>query len=229
MTTIVTDGDFLIADMRTSSPLVVPTAPRVHFKGQKVFRDTTCKIVIPINLWAGGQQVVAYAFSGATYLFRYFDNLAAYKDRVDLEGQAKLLNKTIGMSDNDTATGVFLLADGTQHLIWISVNQGGLSIRQQHLKKKGIFAYGSGSVVWSKLWLHANRPLTALQVFHFCAHTDKASSNNYSAYSREENKLFAAVFPPEIEVAEGVGSTHAALLLYNPKLKPMGSQLVFDE
>jgi hypothetical protein len=228
MTTIITDGNFLIADMRTTTPIWLEGGVRTTFKNQRAYRDTTCKIILPLMMHAGQEQVLAAAFCGSTLLYAYYDNLAASKTPVNLDVEGMRLNGVHVGPHEWSTQGVFLLANGTLYVLDLSVVNGRYAVRKKHLKPKGVLGFGSGGSFWDRISCMATKPITPLQAFHFCAHLDKTSCNNYSVYSRAHHEMYAAVIPSEDEVRDAITSTQDSLQFYNPKAKPAGSQLVFE-
>lgn len=231
MTTIVTDGKFLIADMRTSG-----APPRYHkarafsqVEMDRLRRDTACKIVTPEHVTLGRHKVLAYACTGMVGLQAFFDNVAISREPIDLLKTAKLLDKH-PMGCGDLLRIVALTNDGKVHSILLDEHMHLARIVHtiQEVKDQPL-AFGSGANGFNALSAYLARRLTPLEVFHFCAHTDASSCNNYSVYSVDAHEHYVVVLPGEEEIKECVRAVQGAFNFYNPSLKPTGSPLAIKK
>lgn len=224
MTTIITDGNFLIADRRTSS------THRIRNKWYPVKTDDTVKIHLSTMATYGGKRVKAMAGAGDGYFCESYEHMLksfdSEKHAIELETYHEILRKQSMPSGASAARILLLMEDATVLVFDVKIHHmpsnkaNRPSIRTMATKPGSIVALGSGGYVWDALHKFTNSKLDAIDVFTFCTHINEGSSDSYSAYSLKEDHLYTQVNPTPQDVEERVKRVHGALELYRPSVKP---------
>ena len=197
MTTIATNGYFLVADNRNT--ITIPGHPVYNAHsgevGDEVLADTCIKInLINSDLTIGGSKIKAIAGAGLTTVINSFTEVINnYKvnENTDIKQIFKLLNNLYIGKDVDIL-GVtedckpfFISLNGDSRL---STNSPGCCIGK-----------GSGSGILGTV-LDLGTKLTMKEIIPLASRFDKFTSPSYSAYSTEENHLFGFVIPSQEDI-----------------------------
>lgn len=212
MTTIITDGNFIIADKRTSGVWSPGSSScRSKKRPAKVATDVTEKIVIlehkePVTF--KNKKVVAMAFSGSV-------NVG--DQMISVVKKTKVINHyfdqlSVMPTTNHTATSFILVfEDGSSQVIRTSIlpNKEKIHINYLPVETVGNFSsIGSGSGLYKVLLPYfpkdIKEKITLLDLFFFMVHTDEASSDNYDVFCMKERKLVRNCKPTKAAVLESV-------------------------
>ena len=210
MTTIVSNGDYLIADKRTTTSM-----------GAKQHReDASSKIHHRIKATYASKEVSAYAFSGNVQVFqrmnrviektKCFDALIEVGQCLNLAGEA-----TIGM--------LLLYKEGGCVRIVFNSRRNGKDASEvssfgnvviTECPRGSYLGIGSGwhRFVHSSVYMVATP--TVLDAFLFGAYLDDGSSTDYDVFGREENALISRNVPSEEEVKTTMARVEAGMRMY---------------
>lgn len=234
MTTIFTDGKFMIADRRSTRSViskdVIASSGRRN-SNYEFSTDATVKLTVPPNMKFRGKQIACMATAGDGYIGDHFRNLAAVKRPMDLDA---LLDGIDGMPCNTSETSATILA------LFKNGEIRSFEIRSRFENRVHVYAVkdkehplgpgyptlysvGSGSSYWGKIASSIVKPVSMLDVFLFSTHLDPYSVESYSVYSLEEDHLYTHVNPSGEEVEAAIKRIQDATVFYNPsrKAKPV--------
>lgn len=190
MTTIITDGRYLIAD-RVSS----------YYGARNIKIEETKKIeIIPPSLKNKGEPLRAIAFSGSGNMSRAVTaifGLCGYNVSI----AAKVLGEMPLQGD---ASALFLAYDGKTKKMEFEgfatsvLRPAGVNVRSKDIEftsGKPYYAIGSGSSFWEMMAPLMKTRSTLLEVFLTCAHFDEHSGYEYSIFDRKTGALLPSVKP----------------------------------
>lgn len=189
MTTVFSDGSFLVADKRASVTYKAfdANAPRLT----KEFSTTShehSKIYIPkgkITCWSSKEQahkeVAAIAFAGSTHFAEACINSA--EAGIDMFRVFQVARNF----DKEGGSFVAICKDGTTVKQTMSPN-GAVHV---YMNKKGsVMGCGSGNhEISSALELIPRSKIRLMDAFVYAVHCDKNSNNRFDLFSLKENKL----------------------------------------
>lgn len=229
MTTIVTNGKFLIADRRGHVEVNVQRVAggKIVSDVQESQYDDTCKIYLPNQLEIKGWKVMAIACSGPiAYHLNLMDIDQKISGGFDMEKFGAGIDGMI-CAPNQNGTIVSILENGWIVKQSLTAKATGAiflyDVDTSVFKSNQIIAAGSGAAVIRQMPPTAYDHLDVQDVFALCAHTDKWSSDSYSAYSLEENHLYEVVNPSNREIQDAVLRAQFGLKFFNPEIKPKAS------
>ncbi len=222
MTTIFTDGKYLIADQRTRGNY------RVRDNSYKVKTDDSDKITLtPKHVFVNGLQVKAIAQCGSLGASTAFIELlkSHVKDEHDvhIETLSKGLKYT-NVCSGGSCTLVMLTSEGVVVTLSLEANHSSptiyTSVTLKKQKKDEILGWGSGSTMWDRLHKFAMRKIELIDAFSFCAHNDEWSSDRYVVYSLEQDKTYSVSPKPE-EIEMRVRNFWSSIDPHRPSVKPV--------
>ena len=232
MTTIVTNGKFLISDRRLTQAISHTSiaAGKAKNYSHEAYLDVAVKTCVPENAYYFDKKVLAFAGAGGATFYNNFcavTELDRYKKtRLDLVSLMDILDGTPCPDNHTLAEIVMVLEDGTSAVFSLSGElRKGIYVYRSDIKtykEDEIFVAGSGSQYWNtlnKAFLEDFKP-TPYEVFLLCAHMDPFSSESYSAYSLEDNHFFVEVNPTDLDVSKALARFQHSVQLWNPIRKP---------
>lgn len=206
MTTVMTDGKFMIADKQSSGRYRVR---RVHNGKAKnishpVVTRQSVKIHTPDNLFTAGLKIKAIGFAGGVSIINCLSKIlcspvyssTSVKERP--KDLTEIFNVFRGLSAyiNSGFSMLCLCEDGKVITMnytppeKIDYERPGSFTTDVHDYSEGkIFAIGTGGSVWSHYKDFMPKDVHIRDAFHFVTHLDQNSSHDYSVYSLEEDKL----------------------------------------
>lgn len=205
MTTIVANGDYLIADHRITwtedsyRRFDLKSDNPEEVKDQTL--DTFLKVTLPtkkLKLLVNRQKVLAWAISGTVSNQKRFGALVEYTAIISPEG---LDLGTVGRRID------YILAQPTANLVGIT--EDGLAFRYSFTNGAIYIAKNSSEIVvagsggsYAKDAIHLNKNASIIDIFSYASYMDKHSSTSYSVFGRKENIMHRAVFPSQKEIVE---------------------------
>lgn len=210
MTYLITDGQYLIADKRSSFTIGMVTASNKNKAGgtrKRTRRDDAVKIITYTDAFYKENRVVAGAFSG-TYSSPGAHLLNILTTMKDLDMMVKLI--TDGAIKPESAGVLFCLDDGSFLSLKGSYNENGIKYTFQKAAagsfKNRILLSDGGGAHYSHLLnpLYEDGKITLLDAFFFGAHFSDSCTTDYSVYGVEENHLFTTVQPSAETVKESI-------------------------
>lgn len=224
MTTIVTDGKFVISDTRASRKITATqdTGRERFTKTHRILTDDEVKIFCPAKLRVMGEEVACLAFSGTGFHQERYLELDKLNATLSLEMMAIFLQ---GMScGSDKLSSHTLIMTKSGHIYTLRIDQRGryqCDFIKIEIDEGKFLVLGSGFHAWKPIRDRLKEPVSALDVFFYCAHMDPASSDRYSAYSLEDHHLFTNIHPAASVVEQGIDNIVKKIKYFDPSIKPL--------
>lgn len=227
MTTITSNGYYLIADKRQSHKRRINgnnLSQGVKTFTVRSYSDSAVKIhaVLGEDYTLGGQVIVAYAIAGC---LNTADKFMEAAKGIPLEKFTKAYTTLIPLDSADESFSIVLISkDKHTHVIEISTSSKNGSLSNKYTVSSyapgGVKFEGSGSSLIDQLF---NRGALNYQEFAkkqhplnlhlFNTSTDDGSSNSYDVYGVEEGKLIIGLEPTIEAVQEAVDLISAGIKL----------------
>lgn len=205
MTTIVSNGYYMLADKRTtftSSAIHHPelTSGYEGFKfsrpSRRYHNDEVTKLVPEPPTTYGKKKVVAIAGSGDVDMI---NELLSYLEHMTVEEMVKVKARSSRASGYVQL--LFITEDFHTHRISFSKGDGAISERSY--RPGSLAATGSGGVMLMEFqdrMQHRVEKTHILNLFLLASNTDPASSNCFDVYGAQEKKYFCNIIPTPEEV-----------------------------
>lgn len=227
MTTIVSNGYFLIADRRSTIRVETNylTGGEIKRGDTRFYKDQTNKIITPQNIYIGDKLVRAIACSGNIDFIFYTLSLSKLGFDINLPSIFACV-AGIPAPSKVSCTLLAVTEDNVTHKFrFVSTVTSGENlwrVDSERFAPGTIVVAGSGGDVWDETvpLLTDGRDMDVLDVFTFCAHRDSWSSDHYSVYGVTAHELFEDVRPREEEIFESMRRISDKIRHFRPENKP---------
>lgn len=227
MTTIVSDGNYVIADRRGTHRISVRR--QINTKSESKLLnarvDEHLKLLTPQNFVYENDVIKCFASSGSAMYLNMVQRLARTNRRnIDLDHILASLHMLECGNLSLRATFLVLCERTGLSKFAIHPSNGHFNVSWQNLDTRdGKYHFiGSGSNVWEQFEPLLSRPVSMLDAFLFTAHLDPASVENYSVYSLKDNELYVEVIPSREDIQKAVETVQKSLNFHDPNRKPLG-------
>ncbi len=232
MTTILTDGNYIIADKRVTTTLNLSSS--TDKKEHLVYTDVQMKITPVKEVYYAGQAISCMAFSGdAGLITRIKDrvlvgNMASNKGEfqpkrsIDLNLVLDAISASISKSSEPRSVSMFALCqDSDTYWAFSCKEADGNSQIDAELRESGcISGIGSGLDLFSEINPYLIMPPHLIDLFMFCAHTDDQSSVIHDIYGKKEKVMIMNSRPTDEEVERSVNHVQSLLMFHRFGRKP---------
>lgn len=227
MTTVVTDGKYMIADRRVSQTISIRARCGKHSNTSehRARVDTAIKLIAPQNLIYKGVGVKCMGFAGSeSYLELMHRITRSPRDSIEFDTVLQTLHLfEVGTSVTSTGTFLVILENGKVCKCNITPRNSRLQVAWTEIpfETSDFVMIGSGAGVWKQFDALIDADVPMLEAFLFCAHIDPSSTENYSVYSVADHEIFTDVRPGMAEIMNAVDSVRKKVKFFDHTRKPM--------
>ncbi len=199
MTTIVTNGHYLIADHRVTNNFKIESSTHVIENQKETMYDTHNKIfVIPIDkvVTLKDKRIKAFAYAGSAGVYAYLVELIKTSKDTNINLYQAL--RTLSKYEHGQFIAVNYDSTSTKAILKGFHNNGSYLQCVNEIGK--LIIVGSGSEPVSELLFKIGSGYNIVDAFHTAVMFDNYTSPSFSVFGVEENHLFTNVLYPIEEI-----------------------------
>lgn len=183
MTTVITDGLYMIADKRLTHTFRIDLDQTVE---RVVSGDYSVKIVQPEFNFLLGQRVAAIGFSGVASMIT--STMTLIKKTEDLDQVFQSIN-LLGLTEKIKMEALVVMTDGYIYLVKVGDIPVGSPVTYNGFRAGSVVAIGSGSALSYHVAKLSTKRIHLQDIFLFLVHFDDSSSVTHDAWSLAQNLL----------------------------------------